>query len=100
MATGRPGTGAQLVKHQRAMVNGILRCAMSDDRREDLLPCPFCGWGIAYIEKPDEGQHFQVSVVCDNCLASASPNDDEAGAIASWQARAKLDRNHEQFNVE
>lgn len=74
---------------------------MSDEMREALLPCPFCG-GEAYTSYSDRGELW--SVRCNHwkeyggsevCMGSGAYRDTEKEAIAYWNTRAALASNQQ-----
>lgn len=72
---------------------------MSDDRLNELAPCPFCGWavtedeGLCSWDKDEFGDTVDkvtyTGVVCPGCSAFVPVNaHDKAEAIAAWNLRA------------
>ena len=63
---------------------------MSEQEREALLPCPFCG-ANAHISWGSDGEICNVR--CDNwggsCMGAGKNCYSEKEAIAAWQSRAK-----------
>lgn len=55
---------------------------------EELEPCPFCGEEAQLMEDELNFSSNRGTVMCMNCFATSSDEDDWKDAISAWNTRA------------